>query len=107
MKRREVITLLGGAAAWPLAVRAQGRMALVGFLGPNSAGTTPNVAALLDGLKQAGYIEGQNLAMEYRFADDFGRLSAESNSGIPDLIAKIKSSIPSHQRLAWETRAET
>jgi putative ABC transport system substrate-binding protein len=69
MKRREVITLLGGAAAWPLAVRAQGRMALVGFLGPNSAGTTPNVAALLDGLKQAGYIEGQNLAMEYRFAE--------------------------------------
>jgi putative ABC transport system substrate-binding protein len=69
MRRRDFITLLGGAAAWPLAARAQEPMALVGFLGPFSAAATPNVAALLDGLKQAGYIEGRNLAMEYRFAE--------------------------------------
>jgi putative ABC transport system substrate-binding protein len=71
LRRRDFIPLLGSAAAaWPLAARAQERMALVGFLGPNSAATTPNVAALLDGLKQAGYIEGRNLTMEYRFAED-------------------------------------
>jgi len=68
--RRDFVTLLGGAAAaWPIAARAQERMALAGFLGPESAARTLNVAALLDGLKQAGYIEGRNLAMEYRFAE--------------------------------------
>ena len=69
MRRRDFIPLLGGAAALPFAARAQERTALVGFLGPNSAATTPNVAWLLDGLKQAGYIEGRNLAVEYRFAE--------------------------------------
>jgi putative tryptophan/tyrosine transport system substrate-binding protein len=70
MRRRDFITLLGSAAAWPLAARAQDRMALVGFIGLNSAGATQAyVVALLDGLKQAGYIEGRNLAMEYRFAE--------------------------------------
>jgi putative ABC transport system substrate-binding protein len=67
IRRRDFITLLGGAAAtWPLAAWAQERMTLVGLLAPAA---TPNVAALLDGLKEAGYIEGRNLAMEYRFAD--------------------------------------
>jgi len=70
IRRREFITLLGGAAAWPLAAHSQDRMALVGFIGLNSAGATQAyVVALLDGLKQAGYIEGRNLAMEYRFAE--------------------------------------
>ena len=77
MKRRHFITLLGGAAAWPFAAHTQEPMALIGFLGPFSAAATPNVAALLDGLKQAGYIEGRNLAMEYRFAEGhFDRLPA-------------------------------
>jgi putative tryptophan/tyrosine transport system substrate-binding protein len=70
MRRREFVALLGGAVAgWPLRARAQERMALVGIHGPNSAATTANVAMLLDGLKQAGYVEGRNLAMEYRFAE--------------------------------------
>jgi putative ABC transport system substrate-binding protein len=77
VKRRHFITLLGGAAAWPFAAHTQEPMALIGFLGPFSAAATPNVAALLDGLKQAGYIEGRNLAMEYRFAEGhFDRLPA-------------------------------
>jgi putative ABC transport system substrate-binding protein len=55
LKRRNFITLLGGAASWPLTARAQERMALIGFLAPNSAsGAQASVAALLDGLKQAG-----------------------------------------------------
>jgi putative tryptophan/tyrosine transport system substrate-binding protein len=71
MRRRDFIKALGGgaAAAWPLAARAQERMARIGILGPNSAATTGNVAPLLDGLKQAGYIEGRNLAVEYSFAE--------------------------------------
>ena len=71
MRRRDFITLFGAAAAaWPLVGRAQERTALVGFLGLNSAGATQAyLVALLDGMKQAGYIEGRNLAMEYRFAE--------------------------------------
>jgi putative ABC transport system substrate-binding protein len=71
MRRRDFITILGGAAAaWPLVGRAQDRMALIGFIGLNSSGATQAyVVALLDGLKQAGYIEGRNLVMESRFAE--------------------------------------
>jgi len=79
MKRREFITLLGGAAAWPLAAHAQqAAVPVIGLLDTSTADGRLSVhTALRDGLRDAGYVEGRNLTIEYRFAENhYERLPA-------------------------------
>jgi putative ABC transport system substrate-binding protein len=79
MKRREFMTLLGGGVvAWPLAAHAQQTAApVIGFLAPGSPALTEVVAAFRQGLGKAGFVEGGNLSLEFRWAGtDFDRLPA-------------------------------
>src|SRR4051794_40913278 len=86
MKRRDVIKLLtGGTLAWPLAARAQpaGRLARIGFLGAASAaGYASRVEAFRSGLRDLGYVEGANIVIEYRWAE-------ENNQRLPALAAEL------------------
>jgi putative ABC transport system substrate-binding protein len=90
LRRRQLITLLGGAAAWPLAARAQqSGVALVGML-EGSRLDDRHLEAVRQGLKEAGYIEGRNIAIKYRSADGrFDRLPALAAALVADPVAVI------------------
>jgi putative ABC transport system substrate-binding protein len=70
MKRREFIGLLGGTALVPLGARAQQARPVIGLINGTSAGKyEPQIAAFREGLKQAGFVDGENVTIEYRWAD--------------------------------------
>jgi putative tryptophan/tyrosine transport system substrate-binding protein len=90
MRRREVIKLIGGAVAWPLASRAQQRLPVIGFLSGFSPGTDPTLAAVRQGLIDMGFVEHQNIGIEYRWAEgQYDRLRAMAADLVRRQVAVI------------------
>jgi len=95
MRRREFITLLSSTVAWPLGVHAQhSTMPVIGFLGSASPGPfAPYLAAFLAGLREAGYFEGSNVVIEYRWAEgQYDRLPAMAADLVRRKVAVIVAS---------------
>jgi len=102
MKRREVITLLGGAAAtWPITARAQqqvGKLPTIGFLGADASAFSPWTAAFVAHLRELGWIENRNVAIEYRWSEGrterYAEIAAEFVRLKVDVIITVGSAVP-------------
>jgi putative tryptophan/tyrosine transport system substrate-binding protein len=105
MRRREFIAGVAGAAAWPITARAQQpALPVVGWLDSTAASTTNRLAAFRQGLSAAGFVEGRNVSIEYRFAENqIDRLPALA----ADLVRKRVAAIVTNNNATAEAKAAT
>jgi putative ABC transport system substrate-binding protein len=100
VRRREFITLLGGATAWPIVARAQqgGKLPTIGFLGADASAFSPWTAAFVAHLRELGWIENRNVAIEYRWSEGrterYAEIAAEFVRLKVDVIVTVGSAVP-------------